>query len=881
MKEKNSYFAFISYQRKDEEVAKRLQHSLEFYKLPIAVVEKEPSLKEGVRPIFVDMTELGDEPFLKPAIERALKDSRFLIVVCSPRSAQSKWVNKEVQYFVKLKRTKRIIPFIVEGNPNTNDKDVECCTPLLKKLLFQRELLGININEMGFDAAAVKVVSRMFHVRFSSLWNRYEKEKEEEQRRLKEQNDRLLIAQSRFIAEKAGRLIDEGDSILAKRLLLEVLPKNLLVPTRPYTVDAEFALRRAYTHKSGVLIGHTSDVTSASFSPDSSIIASASSDLTIRIWDSITGQQIKPPLEGHTLAVNSVSFSSDGKRIVSAARDKTVRIWNTLTGDCIKILTHQCGINSAVFSPDDQHIITALDDHTINIWDTETGTLLKTINGHTGLVSSAIFSSDGKYILSASWDKTVRLWNSATGSTIHIFKHSDGLNSAVFTPNDQFILSSSFDRTTRLWNTTSGELLDSFEGYRLVSLSHDGLLMALVSNNQDIIIIDTETGKMFASIKGRMRFIHSISFSPDDKSLVLTGDKFIYLCDVVNDNMPNILKEHTDVVNDAIFSPDDEMIISASDDCTIKIWDSFTGKQLKTLDGHTDAVKSISFSKDKKHFVSASHDGTVHIWDAKNLECIKILHVGIPVNLALFNPVKQQLLTSSFDNTVRIWDLKTGMIINKYFGYNSSSRSADFSPDGLNIVSIFNPDGLNIVSIFNDSVIRVFNAFNGTIQRELKVQKGNVNSVSYSPDGKLIAFSFSNKICVWDLTNGEIVKQLEGHTMDVESAVFSNDGNKILSTSYDKTICVWDLSSGKLLGTLKGHDSTIHSARFSHDGNRIVSAAGGLPGSFDLPASHNSLTDYTVRIWDFPPLQKLINKNCEHFEKYPFTLEERIKYYLE
>ena len=77
MKNDREYFAFISYQRKDEAMAKRLQHTLEYYKLPVAVIEKEPELKDGVRPIFVDMTELGDEPFLTEAIEKALKGSRF------------------------------------------------------------------------------------------------------------------------------------------------------------------------------------------------------------------------------------------------------------------------------------------------------------------------------------------------------------------------------------------------------------------------------------------------------------------------------------------------------------------------------------------------------------------------------------------------------------------------------------------------------------------------------------------------------------------------------------------------------------------------------------------------------------------------------------
>ena len=228
----NIYYAFISYQRKDEEIAKKLQHTLEYYKMPDELVLKNPNLREGVRPIFVDMTELGDEPFLSQAIEKALKSSLFLVVVCSHSSAHSKWVNKEVQYFIQHNRIKRIIPFIVEGLPNAKNADDECCVPALKKLIKERELLGINTCELGYDAAAVKVVSRMFRLKFSSLWNRYEQEKEKEHNALMEQYNRLMIAQSRYVAEKAMAIANE-DSYLARLLAIDVLPQILDNPNRP------------------------------------------------------------------------------------------------------------------------------------------------------------------------------------------------------------------------------------------------------------------------------------------------------------------------------------------------------------------------------------------------------------------------------------------------------------------------------------------------------------------------------------------------------------------------------------------------------------------------------------------------------------------------
>ena len=325
-----TYFAFISYQRQDEDLAKRLQHTLEYYKLPIAVVEKEPSLKEGVRPIFVDMTELGDEPFLKPAIENALGSSRFLIVICSPRSAQSKWVNKEVQYFVKLKRTKRIIPFIVEGNPNSVDKDVECCTPLLKKLLGQRELLGISINEMGFDAAAVKVVSRMFHVKYSSLWNRYEKEKEEEQRKLKEERDNLFRANVRFVSERALAQIEKRNSYVARKALLELYGKTEF--DYPYVAEADRALRRALSEDSMIWEFDRTFISSVSISNHGDIIAIATYvfEDSILLYCSHNGQSLGVIKDISHCAYTKMFFSRDDKIMIATTRN-SIRIYEMYT----------------------------------------------------------------------------------------------------------------------------------------------------------------------------------------------------------------------------------------------------------------------------------------------------------------------------------------------------------------------------------------------------------------------------------------------------------------------------------------------------------------------------------------------------------------------
>ena len=176
MAQEKEYFAFISYQRKDEEWADRLRSKLEHYRLPSSVRKQDASLPKEIRPIFRDALELAGGVLAKE-IEAALQQSKFLIVICSPNSAKSPWVNKEIQTFIDLGREDRIIPFIIDGTPFSDDEKTECFPPALRSLKDERELLGININELSRDAAAVKVVARMFGLKFDSLWQRYEREK--------------------------------------------------------------------------------------------------------------------------------------------------------------------------------------------------------------------------------------------------------------------------------------------------------------------------------------------------------------------------------------------------------------------------------------------------------------------------------------------------------------------------------------------------------------------------------------------------------------------------------------------------------------------------------------------------------------------------------
>ena len=166
------YFAFISYKREDEKWAKWLQNKLEHYRLPLKLRENNPDLPKEIRPVFTDTSELSGGVLAK-RISDALESSKYLIVVCSPHAAKSEWVCKEVQTFIDLGRTEQIIPFIIGGTPHSTRPDDECFPTSLLNLPKEQELLAININEMGREASAIKIVAQMFDINFDTLWMRY------------------------------------------------------------------------------------------------------------------------------------------------------------------------------------------------------------------------------------------------------------------------------------------------------------------------------------------------------------------------------------------------------------------------------------------------------------------------------------------------------------------------------------------------------------------------------------------------------------------------------------------------------------------------------------------------------------------------------------
>lgn len=331
MEKGKEYYAFISYKREDEKWAKWLQDKLEHYKFPTNL-NGRTDLPKSIRPTFRDVTDLKPG-LLAEEINNALSNSEWLIVVCSPRSAKSQWVCKEAQTFIDLGRADHIIPFVIEGNPFSNNIATECYPEALLNLTGSKELLAANINEMGRDAAAIKVVARMFNLRFDALWQRYERE----QRRKKWMwiGGAIIFALSGLSI--GGYFVKQNNTIEKQNVKLQKYISTLIEANNTFSsLNSE---KKTY-YLAGELRGNgCQDLSLMSFDyhPYEPIVA-FSDDWGFWLHYLNSGIEIQLPTGCISESVRDVSalcFSNDGTELM-AESSAGVFIWNVESHDLIR-----------------------------------------------------------------------------------------------------------------------------------------------------------------------------------------------------------------------------------------------------------------------------------------------------------------------------------------------------------------------------------------------------------------------------------------------------------------------------------------------------------------------------------------------------------------
>lgn len=224
-----------------------------------------------------------------------------------------------------------------------------------------------------------------------------------------------------------------------------------------------------------VLVGHRQPITDVAFHPQFSLVASASEDATIKLWDWETGE-LEQTLKGHTKPVQSVAFDHAGRYLATCASDLAVKLWDSCDAwrNIRTFYGHEHSVSCVRFLPGDRHLVSASRDKTLRVWETATGHCTRTLRGHDDWVRAVDVAADGRLLASGASDTTVRVWDLATGETRHALRgHEHVVECVAFAPvaahaairtltavraagsDDepaQFLASGSRDKTVRLWS---------------------------------------------------------------------------------------------------------------------------------------------------------------------------------------------------------------------------------------------------------------------------------------------------------------------------------------------------------------------------------------------------------------------------------------------
>jgi WD40 repeat protein len=476
------------------------------------------------------------------------------------------------------------------------------------------------------------------------------------------------------------------------------------------------------------------------------------------------------------------------------------------------------------------------------------------------------------------------------------------ITAATFTSDGRRIITGDSNGQLRIWDTRGNPLTETFgtQGARIaaISISPDGTTIAS-SNEAGTIQLWTSEGKSLGELPKtpeKYNLIRSIQFSSDGKKILIhngNGDGcsvflWIYLA---NQWIGSVL-EQTDVpgsgtyTTSAVFTPDGEGVVTGHTDGHVRLWrfnqqrDGSPGRKLiyEFLPTHSGDISGMVLTSDGKKLITTSVDGVVKVWDLKsehaveelllgepgkdvnsiispdgrgivrsevikqevvtqfwNFESLEMQKTGEPIkqplhkynfNLSSFNADRQQVLLRSAEGDIRVWDSLANA---RSVLINIGTGQAALSPDGQRIVT-------------GDSSLKLWK-LNGQRLNEIPLDpipgaSSNITHLIFNSDGSQIATVNTPEVCLWQLRNDTLTKQLCKQIAEPSAIAFSPDGRFLGIGNKRGVLYLWDLNNNQLLPGLQIHSSPVNAIAFSPDGKKIVS--GDDNGSIQLSTTQTT-----------------------------------------
>ena len=483
---------------------------------------------------------------------------------------------------------------------------------------------------------------------------------------------------------------------------------------------------------------------------------------TATLQQSIYGTQELNRLKGHSQKVNAVNISSDGEIYATASDDETIKVWQQ-NGTLLKTLTKEQAKTNTIL---------------VNFSDIN----LENFNRLQTAPDSPIpiLTQGGSYVISDDEDRLVQFQSRSDRRSIISYSHSESVNNISISNDEKLLATTTIDGKINIW-TKEGILLQTISGH---------------------------TGEV-----ADLKFVPSKD--SDRYKLISAGvDKTVRIWQVF-DRSGNLHKE----IYSTDFSPiSPNLYASAEGDGKINVWRNVDGEQtiVRTLPGHDKTISLIKYSPDGQIIASASWDNTVKLWDAKTGELINTLKHKDAVNSIAFRPDSQSLISGTEDNNIYIWHIlkqpKTPKVLT---GHTDSIKAVTVSPNGK-----------LIASAGYDNKIKLWTTA-GELLQTIDAHNLAITSLAFTLDSNLASSSWDNTIKLWSIADAgkssTLLHTLTGHQDGVTTISLNSEGTVLASGSADRYIKLWNTKTGELIKNLRGHTSQINSLTFSSDDRAIIS----------------------------------------------------------